>query len=480
MGHTAPVKVSETPVPEAAEMAASGQRSCSVRVSPGSYFATLFVLTFFSGFLIYLDFLLAGALLFCGAWLALPLLAWFDRIVFNGKSIYRTGLIPMLWNLTNRQARRLKIKDIERVETQALRAVRRGGEVFYRYRSQIQGKGANFVTASGGGNYRALVHMLFPLLSEDKMDARSLELRDYLSDPKRINKKAEGLRLPPSEVLEGSFSEAAVRKRMRPETEKNPADIEKIPEFEKAEELRRVANELRLNGNLLQALEAFRRALLITPENAWLLFESARCLYSYAGLQRDEKLRHRAGAVMRLAERRGQGNADFLSRLGESYLQYADEKRARNVFLQALDLDADNFRSAKGLAEIALREGKLAHVVHHFSNALRAAKNNALKRWAQDEMDYFMRLNNDEDYMEIEIRRINLLDTVQRYKAITMRISFFGFAVIMFGLLTGDQLIANIGWACTAGAMVVWVGLMIGGKILADRFPALEEDEDDD
>jgi tetratricopeptide (TPR) repeat protein len=390
-------------------------------------------------------------------------------------------VIPVIWNWINRQARRLRVADIERVETQALRAVRRGGEVYYRYRSQIQGKGTSYVTASGGGKYRDLVRLLFPLLTEDKLDTRSLELRDYLTDPKRINQKAEGLRLPSSEVLENAFPEfqdAAARKRAKAEPD-DRADHVAEPEIEKAEELRQIANELRLNGNLLQALEAFRRALLLNPTNAWLLFESARCLYSYAGLQRDEKLRHKADAVMRLAERRGQGNADFLSRLGESYLQYADEKRARNVFMRALDLDADNFRSSKGLAELALREGKLAHVVHHFSTALRAAKNKALKRWAQDEIDYFMRLNNDEDYMEIEIRRINLLETVQRNKAITMRISLFGFAVIMFGMFTGEQLISNIGWACTAAAMVIWMGLMIGGKILADRFPAIDDDEED-
>jgi tetratricopeptide (TPR) repeat protein len=477
MEHTEPVTISETPLLESASALGLAGKACSVRVSPGSYFAALFLLTFFSGFLIYLEFELWGTIVFCGAWLILPVLAWFDRIVFNGKRVYRTGVIPAVWGWFNRQSRHLKVSDIERVETQALRAIRRGGEVYYRYRSQIQGKGASFTTASGGGSYRALVSLLFPLLAEDKMDTRSLELRDYLTDPKRINHKAEILRLPSTEVLENSLSEfndPAGRKRVKAETEKASEE-----EVEKAEELRRVANELRLNGNLLQALEAFRRALLLNPTNAWLLFESARCLYSYAGLQRDEKLRHKADAFMRLAERRGNGNADFLSRLGESYLQYADEKRARNVFMRALDLDADNFRSAKGLAELALREGKLAHVVHHFGAALRSAKNNALKRWAQDEIDYFMRLNNDEDYMEIEIKRINLLEGVQRNKAITMRISLFGFAVILFGMFTGEQLISNIGWACTAAAMLIWMGLMIGGKILADRFPAAEDDEED-
>ncbi len=473
MEQSEPVSVFETR-PEST-ITPDGLR-CNVRVSPGSYFAALFLLTFFSGFLIYLEYLLLGTIVFCGAWLILPILAWSDRIVFDGKKVYRTGLIPVVWGWFNRQARQLKVSDIERVETQALRAIRRGGEVFYRYRSQIQGKGTAFVTASGGGGYRSLVHYLFPILAEDKLDSRSLELRDYLIDPKQINRRTEDLRLPSNEVLENSlteFHDRTARKRIKTETERS-AD----KEIEKAEELRRVANELRLNGNLLQAMEAFRRALLLNPTSAWLLFESARCLYSYAGLQRDEKLRHKADAFMRLAERRGSDNADFLSRLGESYLQYADEKRAKNVFMRALDLDADNFRSAKGLAELALREGKLAHVVHHFSAAVRAAKNNALKRWAQDEIDYFMRLNNDEDYMEIEIRRINLLEGIQRNKAITMRISLFGFAVIMFGMFTGEQIVSNIGWACTAAAVLIWTGLMIGGKVLADRFPAMEEDED--
>jgi tetratricopeptide (TPR) repeat protein len=475
MEHTEPALTTETPMGNAALGAL--KESCSVRVSPASYFAALFLLTFFSGFLIYLEFFLWGAFVFCGGWLVLPVLAWFDRIRFDGKKVYRTGLVPMVWGWINRQPRRLVVSDIERVETQALRAIRRGGEVFYRYRSQIQGNGTAFVTASGGVGYRALVHLLFPLLADDKLDSRSLELRDYLTDPKQINRRTEGLRLPPVDVLENSISEFQnrhARKRVKTETERS---IE--TENDKAEELRRVANELRLNGNLLQALEAFRRALLLNPTSAWLLFESARCLYSYAGLQRDEKLRHKADAFMRLAERRGGNNADLLSRLGESYLQYADEKRAKNVFMRALDIDADNFRSAKGMAELALREGKLAHVIHHFSAAVRAAKNNALKRWAQDEIDYFMRLNNDEDYMEIEIRRINLLESIQRSKAITMRISLFGFAVIMFGMFTEEQLVSNIGWACTAAAVLIWMGLMIGGKILADRFPVLEEDDED-
>jgi tetratricopeptide (TPR) repeat protein len=464
-------------VPENAMQDAAGKGiKCSVRVFPGSYFAALFLFTFVSGFLMYLHYGLLGTFLFCGAWLVLPVLAWLDRIVFNGKKIYRTGLVPTIWSWINRQPRSVKVSDIERVETQALRAMRRGGEVFYRYRSQIHGDGASFVTASGGVGYRSLVHKLFPLLAEDKLDSRSLELRDYLVDPKKINRRTEVMHLPSNEVLEGSISEfqnRAARKRTK-------TDVQPEPEVAKAEELRRVANELRLNGNLLQALEAFRRALLLNPTSAWLLFESARCLYSYAGLQRDQKLRQKADAFMRLAERRGSDNADFLSRLGESYLQYSDEKRARNVFMRALDLDADNFRSAKGLAELALREGKLAHVVHHFSAAVRAAKNNALKRWAQDEIDYFMRLNNDEDYMEIEIRRINLLEGIQRSKAITMRISLFGFAVIMFGMFTSEQIISNIGWACTAAAVLIWMGLMIGGKILADRFPVEEAEEDDD
>ena len=64
--------------------------------------------------------------------------------------------------------------------------------------------------------------------------------------------------------------------------------------------------------------------------------------------------------------------------------------------------------------EIALREGKIAHVIHHFGSATHVAETPALRRWSKAEADYFARLNDDEEYMDMEVSRVNMLDTVER------------------------------------------------------------------
>ena len=132
--------------------------------------------------------------------------------------------------------------------------------------------------------------------------------------------------------------------------------------MEKADYLHRLANELRLSGYLLQSLEAFRRALLINPKDARLLFDFARCLNSFAGTEQSEKLQRKSIAALRLAEKRADNDGKLLARLGESFFQFGNYKRAKTVFQKAQDKAEESFRSVRGLAEIALREGKIAHV----------------------------------------------------------------------------------------------------------------------
>ena len=100
-----------------------------IRVSPNNYFATFFLANFITGFLVYLEKDLAAFFLFLFSWGTIPVLAWKDRIVFDGKYIFRTGLLPKFWAKINRRSRRLRISQIEQIETQALRALRRGGSV---------------------------------------------------------------------------------------------------------------------------------------------------------------------------------------------------------------------------------------------------------------------------------------------------------------------------------------------------------------
>jgi tetratricopeptide (TPR) repeat protein len=243
------------------------------------------------------------------------------------------------------------------------------------------------------------------------------------------------------------------------------------PEEEKADDLRSLANELRLSGYLLQALEAFRRALVLRPRDARLLFEFARCLHSFAGAERDQKLERRALAALRLSERRADDDGELLVRLGEWYFQIGEWRRAAAAFQRALDRAGESFRTARGFAEIALREGKIAHVIHHFSTAGRVAETPSLRRWSRGEADYFSHLNSDDEYMELEISRVNMLDTIESSKKTALRIASLGFPAILYGILLEDALIANIGWAVSCIALLTWTGLIMSTRLLGQRIP---------
>lgn len=444
------------------------ERIISIRVSPNSYFVVLFLTTFLTGFLVYLERDLIALALFVVSWLCFPILAWTDRIVFDGKRLTRTGFLPRFWAWTNSTNFRLKISDIEQVESQALRTLKRGGNVIYRYRTTIQGKNLKFAFASGGEDYRQMIHKIFPLLSHNTLDNRSIELRDYFSEPKETLRKAAFARIPSAEVLESSLNEfQTADKHLRTNSKIKDVGGE---ELEKADYLHRLANELRLSGYLLQSLEAFRRALVLNPKDAWLIFDFANCLHSFAGAEKSEKLRKKSFAALRLAETRGKTDGDFLARLGESYFQYGDPQRAAAAFQKAIDTADASFRSVRGLAEIALREGKIAHVILHFATANRLAETRALRRWTKNENEYFSRLNSDEDYMELEISRVNLLESLENSKKTCLKIAFIGFPAIIIGLLS-DELITNIGWAISCVSLLIWVGLIVSQNLLSARVP---------
>lgn len=476
MSNIAPTKTADISTRETIGSNAVSGQTASIRVSPNSYFTALFLATFFSAFLIYLEIDWAAVLLFGASWIFLPLLLWTDKITFDGKRLSRNGFLPRLWSAVNNSRRSLKINDIEQVETHALRALKRGGNVFYRYRTQIQGKDLRFAFASGGEDYRQMIQSLFSVLPENVLDNRSIELRDYLREPKETLMKAEFAQIPSVDVLESSVNEFQTNdKSLRAKGREKEIGTEEI---EKADYLRRLANELRLSGYLLQALETFRRALVLNPRSAWLIFDFARCLYSFAGAEHNEKMEKKALAALRLAEKRAGADGELLARLGEIYFQYGDWRRAQKAFQKAVDAAGESFRSVRGLAEIALREGKIAHVIHQFSTANRLAETPALRRWTQNESEYFSRLNDDDDYMDLEISRVNMLETLERSKRTSLKIAFTGFPPILFGLIVFDDLIANIGWAVSSVALLIWVGLIVSQNILSARIP-LDFDEED-
>ncbi|MBV9216325.1 MAG: hypothetical protein JO053_09120 [Acidobacteria bacterium] len=450
-----------------AEEAASSTEPLSIRVSPHGYLTALLLSTFLSALLFYLELDIAGFAVFAISWILIPFLALGDKIIFDGKRLIRSGLVPRAWNWFNRSRRQLRLYDIEQVETQAIRAARRGGNIFYRYRTTFRGKGSCLTIASGGDDFRRILPSVLTKLPENALDIRSAELRDHLAEPKEVLTRAEFARIPSAEVLEGTMR-AAVRHRIDKDQGIRPKSNE---DEERADELQSLANELRLSGYLLQALEAFRRALVLRPKDARLIFEFARCLHSWAGVSKDRRLERKAIAALRLSERRAGQDTGLLNQIAESYFQIGDGKRAGAVFQNVLDRFGDNFAAARGMAELALREGKIAHVIHHFASANRAAGTPSLRRWSRNETDYFSRLHDDEEYMEMEIGRVNLLETVETSKGTALRIAFIAFPLIIFGLIADDNLVADIGWAVSTVSLLIWVGLMVTGRMLSQRIP---------
>src|SRR5262249_14473564 len=146
-----------------------------------------------------------------------------------------------------------------------------------------------------------------------------------------------------------------------------PAAIE--GDTQKAEELRTVANQLRTNGKLVQSLEAFRRALRLMPENGRLIYEFARCLQSLAAAKRDPWLERKSAAMLRLAERHSGADGDLLTRLGETYFSLGAWRGAERVFRKAVDSETAGYRIFRGLGELAMRDGKMAHAINYFARS---------------------------------------------------------------------------------------------------------------
>lgn len=450
-------------------------RRASVRVPAYSYIAAVFVGSFFSALAFYLEQDLIGYSLFLTSWIAVPSLALTDRVVFNGKRIYRSGLLIKLWAYVTGSRFWLKLRDIEQVETRILPTLKRGGRVYFRYDTSVRGKGVEFTFSSGGRDYRNFVQSILPAIAEEVLDAGSIEVRDYVHDPKQTRKLAKQSNIPPSDVLEHAFRRSGVRPKPRVA---DPAEIDSSELDEKAGKLRLLGNQLRLSGSLLQAMESFRRAARLQPNNAWLLFDFARCIQAFAGSENDYKLERKAAAMMRLAEQRAGSDGKLLARLGESYFQIGEWRRSGIVFKKAIDSVGEHFRSIRGMAEIALRDGKLAHVVHNFSAASRLAESPAARRWSRAEAEYFSRLNSDDEFMEMELGRVNLLDALDRWKGITLRLCLMGFPIIALGLYFEDTTVANAGWILSGGTLVLWTGILLATRVFSPRIAPelLQED----
>jgi tetratricopeptide (TPR) repeat protein len=219
---------------------------------------------------------------------------------------------------------------------------------------------------------------------------------------------------------------------------------------------------------LRQSAEAFRRALLISPTDAWLIYEYARLLKSQASARGEARTLARACAALRLAAMRAPTDSRLLQRVGESFLEYGEPRRAAKAFRRALEVDEQTYRAQIGLAEVALSEGKLAHVIHHYNEAARIAPDKAAARLARREADYYTLLNDDEDYLAAELRRMNWLEGAGRVQRLTARLSFAALLIALVGSSV-DPAVANLGWAFASSAIIGWSGSLITRRLLADR-----------
>ena len=465
------MQASEAVARAAAERAIPpSRRPCvaSVRVSPGDYLAVICTLTFAAALLLRAEIDFAALIVLGLAWLIVPVLAFTDRVVFDGQSMSRRGLFPFFRRTISGQANQLAIHDIERVESLAVRTLRRGGRVRYRYRVEISGKGIDLVIASGGSNFRNMVKRLLPLVSDEKLDPRSCELRDFLIDSKALKAKIRSLQLASSEVLDDATVDLQPNAKGRVRHQRlNTVKLNEV-DTERAVLLQRIGNELRTAGRLRQSAEAFRRALRVTPRDGRLIFDFSRLLRSQASATSDARLLSRARAGLRLAVKRSSTDADLLSRIGESFFEYGDLSQSARVFRRALVLDPCAVRAEIGLAEVALRNGKLAHVIHHYNGAAHIATDESTMRFARREGEYYTRLNDDDNYLASELRRFGWLRHTQRARGISVRLTLGSLLLLFVGVSLDDNL-ATLGWSLASSAITAWILVTLAGRLLSHR-----------
>ncbi|MCV4770420.1 hypothetical protein OFC10_30725, partial [Escherichia coli] len=85
------------------------------------------------------------------------------------------------------------------------RAIRRGSNVRYTYRTSFVGKEREFSILSSRQQYIPMIRAVLPRLDPDLMDHRSLDLRENLADDREIAAKILAIEFPPSDVLESEI-----------------------------------------------------------------------------------------------------------------------------------------------------------------------------------------------------------------------------------------------------------------------------------
>jgi hypothetical protein len=133
-----------------------------------------------------------------------------------------------------------------------------------------------------------------------------------------------------------------------------------------------------------------------------------------------------------------------------------------------VELDYGNYKARLGLADLSLREGKLAHVIHHYHEAARVTSEPALSRYARREADYYTLLNDDEDYLVTELRRISWLQNVTRVRRMAGRVTSVAILTAIIGGFL-DPLAGSIGWSLASSALILWLLSIVATRLLFSR-----------
>ncbi|MEW6212344.1 MAG: tetratricopeptide repeat protein [Acidobacteriota bacterium] len=356
-------------------------------------------------------------LLLAPLWLA----ALFDRIEFDGSVLRHRGPMAFLLRLFGMR-RELDVAHIERITTEATSVSMKSGTAKMSYRTRVSGSGVEILLRSHRATYLPMIKALFRAVGPHKLDPRSFELYEYFETDQSIRD---------TPVL-------------RSEIAAMPAPL-----------LRRIANSLRLAGRLAQASSYFRIAYEKEPRNPELLYEMSRFFRSSAQVD-DARLIQRSDACLRLASRLAGEKPDLLERLGEAFYERLDYKRATECFRRAIALDPARFRSNVGLAEIALKDGKLAHVAQYY-NAAASGSDMTLARMAEREARYYERLASDEDFLERELRRINASNQIRWARRAGAATFFLSWLVAITAGRFYPQ-VEHFTWALMGMTAIVWAG----------------------
>ena len=92
----------------------------------------------------------------------------------------------------------------------------------------------------------------------------------------------------------------------------------------------------------------------------------------------------------------------------------------------------------------------------------------ALARYARREADYYLRLNDDEDYLAAELKRISWLQNITRVRRLAARTTNAG---ILLALMGGyfDPIASSFGWSLASASLIAWVLTLLGIRLLFTR-----------